>query len=274
MSLITVDRDKCRKDGICVSTCPLRLIEQRDQNSMPVSIAQAEELCVECGHCVAVCPHGALSHPKMPAASCPHLKEELRLSPEHVEHFLRARRSIRSYRDIGVDREVITKLIDIARYAPSGHNIQQVKWHIIYDSTEVKRLAAMVIDWCRHLIEKQSPFVPAMHLDLLVAAWDSGREVICQGAPHVIVTHAHAKDGMAPTSCTIALTYLDLAATAFGLGTCWAGLFNLAANVWMPMKEALDLPQRNAAYGAMILGHPKIKYHRLPLRKDPTITWK
>ena len=139
MDLLTIDPNKCKRDGICVSICPLRLIEQRDPESIPGSITKAEELCVECGHCVAVCPHGALSHQNMPSKSCPRYEKDLQLSPEHVEHFLRSRRSIRSYTDQKIDREVLTQLIHIARHAPSGHNYQPVKWHVIYNSAEVKR---------------------------------------------------------------------------------------------------------------------------------------
>ncbi len=273
MSLLTVDQDKCIRDGLCVSICPLGLIEQKGPKVAPAPKNEAEGFCVECGHCVAVCPKGALSHRSIPVEKCLPYDYDLRLFPEHVEHFLRARRSIRSYTDQKVDRPVIEKLIDIARYAPSGHNFQPVNWHVIYEPATVKSMAAIVIDWCRYLIKKQSPFAEAMHMARVVAAWDSGKEIICQGAPHVIVAYGHEKDGTAATSCTIALTFLELATAAFGLGACWAGFFSLAANVWPPMKEALNLPEKNIAYGAMMIGHPKVKYYRMPLRKDPTITW-
>ncbi len=274
MGLLTVDQHKCKRDGLCVSNCPLRLIEQKEPQAIPRPTSEAEGLCVECGHCVAVCPHGALSHRSIPVEKCLQYNNDWRLSPEHVEHFLRARRSIRSYSDQKVDCQVIEKLIDIARYAPSGHNFQPVKWHVIYDSTAVKSMAEIVIDWCRYLIKKQSPFAEVMHMARVVAAWDSGREIICQGAPHVIVAYGHEKDGTADTSCTIALTFLELATPSFGLGACWAGFFSLAANVWPPMKAALALPEDHIAYGAMMIGHPKVKYYRMPLRKEPTITWR
>ena len=73
---------------------------------------------------------------------------------------------------------------------------------------------------------------------------------------------------------TIALSYLDLAASSFGLGTCWAGYFHAAATMWPPMRNAVDLPERHTCFGAMMIGYPKYTYHRLPLRNEPRITWR
>ena len=126
----------------------------------------------------------------------------------------------------------------------------------------------------RDLLDKGGPLAKALHMDRLVAAWDAGVERICRGAPHVIVAHAPKEERTAPQACTIALTYLELAAPSFGLGACWAGYFNTAANFWPPMQEALDLPEEHVSFGAMMIGYPKFKYQRLPLRNEAHILWR
>jgi len=115
-----IDREKCKRDGICAETCPMGLIEQENDASFPIPEDDAENLCVECGHCVAVCPHGALSLKPITPEQCPPVRREWLLSPEQAEHFLRSRRSIRAYKDKPVDKELITRLIEIARCAPFG----------------------------------------------------------------------------------------------------------------------------------------------------------
>ena len=90
----------------------------------------------------------------------------------------------------------------------------------------------------------------------------------------MVVVHAPKDNRTAPAACTIALSYLELAASAFGLGACWGGYFNAASNLWPPMTEALNLPQEHASFGAMMVGHPKYTYHRIPLRNVPTVSWK
>ncbi|RLC11492.1 MAG: ferridoxin [Deltaproteobacteria bacterium] len=273
MSLFTVNNEKCKHDGICAASCPVGIIEQKGKD-VPAPIEEADELCLNCGHCVAVCPHGALSLKTMPSEQCPPVRKELALSAEQSEHFLRARRSVRVYKDKPADRETITKLIDIARFAPSGHNLQPVRWLVIYDSREVQKLAGMVADWMRYMLREQPDMAKAYHMDRVIKAWDQGIDGICRGAPHIIVAHAKEEDRTAPAACTIAMSYLELAAAPLGLGACWGGYFNIAATSWPPMQEALGLPKGNASFGAMMIGIPKYKYQRLPLRNDAQITWR
>jgi len=274
MNLLRVDLKKCRRDGICVEVCPARIIELKDQNDVPAMVSGGNAFCMDCGHCVSVCPHGALSHARMPVEKCPSLQSELLPRSEQVEHLLRSRRSTRVYKKKGVQCEDLNRLIDIARYAPSGHNIQPVKWLIIYERQEVKRLAEVVVDWMRASITKGDPLAELLEMDHVVAAWEAGNDRISRDAPHVIFTYAKKEERTAPAGATIALTFLELAAFSMGLGACWAGYFNTAALCWPPMQEALALPQGNSTFGAMLVGYPKFKYQRLPLRKAANITWR
>jgi len=89
-----------------------------------------------------------------------------------------------------------------------------------------------------------------------------------------LVTHAPKKEQSAPSACTLALSYFELAAPSLGLGACWAGFFYAASNVWPPMQQALALPEGHASFGAMMVGYPEYAYHRLPLRSEPLITWR
>ena len=273
MALFTVDKEKCKRDKICVDECPSRIIQFRDEDGVPTPVKDADTLCIHCGHCVAVCPAGALSHQSMTPEQCPPVNRDWILNPEKVEHFLRSRRSIRTYKEDIVDRDTLTRLIDIARYAPSGHNLQPVQWMVIYDSEKVQVLAGHVVDWMRSMLREQQAAAAAMHLDRIVDAWERGMDRVCRDAPHIVLAHAPKADRTAPTACTIALAYLELAAPSFGLGACWAGFFGAAAALWPPMKEVLGLPEGHTCFGAMMLGYPKYRYHRLPVRKEPNIIW-
>ena len=274
MGLLTVDQDLCRRDGICAEVCPVSIIEFKDKDAFPTLIDGGNKLCIRCGHCVAVCPHGAMTHAIMKPEECLSVNDDGLLRPEQVEYFLRFRRSIRNYKKKQVDREVLTNLINIARFAPSGHNFQPVRWLVIYESDEVQKMAGLVIEWMRHLIKEDSPLVAAMHLDRVVSFYEAGHDPICRNAPHIIVAYAQKDDRTAQTACTIALTYLELAALSFDLGTCWAGYFNAAASFWPPMQRELELPEGNISFGAMLAGYPKFKYQRMPLRNKTSIMWR
>ncbi len=273
MSLLTVDQEKCKQDRICLAVCPAKIIEFKTKEAFPTLINGGEELCIRCGHCVAVCPHGAMSHEIMKSEACTPIKDEWLVGPEQMEHSLRARRSIRVYKKKEVEHALLTRLVNIARFAPSGHNMQPVNWLVIYDRDDVRKMSGFVIEWMRHLIKEESPLAATLHMDRVVAAWEDGIDRICRDAPHVIVAYAPEDNRAAPQACTIALTYLELASASHKLGACWAGYFNAAANLWPPMQKALRLPDGHVSFGAMMMGYPKFKYHRLPLRNEAKMAW-
>ena len=102
---------------------------------------------------------------------------------EEIEHFLQARRSIRTYKSKPVSREMLARLIDTARYAPSGHNRQPVHWLVIQGDDEVQRMAGITVDWMRAMIEEQSPMAEMLHLDRPVAAWELGKDRVPERRP-------------------------------------------------------------------------------------------
>ena len=273
MSLFEVNIQTCNKDGICAAICPMGIIEMQ-KGEYPTPTAEAEDVCIRCGHCVAVCPTASLSHREMSMEKCPPIQKELHLSISQCEQFLRARRSIRTYKEQSVPKNELLKLVDLARYAPTGHNSQGVEWLVLGNSDELKHLAGITVDWMRWMLDNMSEIALSLHMDRAIRGWEEGKDIILRDAPIVVVAHAAKDDLMAPTSSTIALSYLELAATSMGLGCCWAGYFHAAATTFPPMMEALPLPEGHQCMGAMMVGYPKFRYHRLPLRKPPEITWR
>jgi nitroreductase/NAD-dependent dihydropyrimidine dehydrogenase PreA subunit len=274
MPTITIDEQKCKRDGICVAECPLGVIERTDERTMPRPTEDADEFCIKCGHCVAVCPHGALAHRECDPADCQPIRKELSLSQDQIRQFLMSRRSVRNYRDKPVDRDILEKIFHVVRYAPTGHNDQQVKWLVIQDQREVQRFAGMVADWMRYMIKEMPTAIANLHFERVVKRWEGGRDIICRNAPHIIMAYGSSLDPSARSSCLIALAHLELAVRMFGLGACWAGYFHLGAMYWPPMIKEINLPENHEPYGAMMIGYPQFAYHRIPKRNEPAIQWR
>ena len=272
MPLFVVDPSRCRHDGICAAECPTRIIEWGPADGIPRVPAALEEFCRNCGHCVAVCPSEAVTLGSMAPGQLPSVRPDWPPGPKQVAHFLRARRSIRTYTPRPVERETLAKLIDIARFAPSASNRQPVKWLVIHDADEVQRLAGLVVDWLRAGLPEQAPGA-RRNTQRFIALWESGVDVICRGAPHLIVACGPQDSPWSVTDCAIALTYLELAAPSFGLGACWAGFFTAAARQSPALQGALQTPEGHLVCGAMMVGHPRHRYTRLPLRNEAHITW-
>lgn len=274
MTLFSIDSKKCKRDGTCVAECPMQIIELKDKTAVPTPVADAQKLCINCGHCVAVCPYGAFSLTTMPAHECPPIDKKKLPSFQQLDHLIRSRRSVRVYKDKPVSNKTIATLIDTARYAPTGKNTQTIHWLVINGRENTHKLAEMVIDWMRHLINKKDPLAAAFGMKRIVLNWDKGYDGILRGAPALIIAHAPKEYRGALTDSTIALTTLELAAFANGLGTCWAGFFNIAAFIWPPLQAALDLPTGHGNFGAMMIGHAKHSFHRQPKRLEARITWR
>ena len=272
MPLFVADPARCTRDGICVAECPTHIIELAEGDTAPRVPADAEEGCRHCGHCVAVCRSGAITLDGIRPEQLPPVRTELLLGPEQVAHFLRARRSIRTFTPHPVARETLVTLLDIARFAPSASNRQPVTWLIVHDAAEVRRLAGLTVDWMRATYASQPP-AAQRNVRRFIGGWDSGLDMVCRGAPHLLIACAPADYAWSAADCAIALTYLELAAPSFGLGACWGGIFTNAARQWQPVKEALPLPEGLAVFGAMLIGHPRYRYHRLPERNEARIVW-
>lgn len=260
---LTIDSAKCKQDGLCAMACPMGLIVHA-KGSFPEAVKDAEQGCVACGHCMAVCPFDALSLQGIAPEELLLIDKDCIVGHKEMEQLIRKRRSTRKYQSKTVPHEILEKLIDTMRWSPTAANLQPIHWLVVEKPDEVKRIAGVIAEGARKL-----NFNPAM-----VEAWDKGLDVFLRGAPHLVVTHASTDNYMPTTDCAIALTCLDLMACAYGLGTCWAGVLMIVAKQYPPLVEALGLPEGHEVYGAMMLGYPKFQYHRIPDRKPSKVTWR
>ncbi len=261
---LTVDIEKCVKCYSCIAECPFDLINE-DKEGFPQLRKAALRRCIRCGHCMAVCGSGALDISISPLAESIPVDKKLLPTSQSVEHFLKGRRSIRTYKNRVADHETLAAILDVSRYAPSAHTCQSAHWSMVDDPAEVKRLAGMVVDYMREI--KVFPG--------LIRAWDLGEDKVLRGAPHLAICHADPKKSEHPVEdCTLSTAYLDLSASSFGLGSCWAGFLVQAFYKHKPLVDALALPENHIVYTALMLGYPKFKYRNIPQRDELKVTWR
>lgn len=266
-NLVTIDRDLCRRDGICSAVCPLDLFVA-EPGGLPAFREAGNKRCFECGHCVAACPHDAIAHRTIPLADSPAVDPGLALPAAAGVQFLRSRRSVRLFRGEPVPRELMGKLVDTARWAPSAMNRQPLHWLVFSDPEEVRRLAGLTVEWLR-----QDQSLGGRYAGF-IDAWERGEDRVLRGAPHLVVAHAPVEWAWSTVDCTIALSYFELAAVAHGVGTCWAGLLTRAAADCAPLAEALALPDDHRVFGALMFGYPKLCYRRIPQRREARVEWR
>jgi nitroreductase len=146
-----------------------------------------------------------------------------------------------------------------------------VQWIVVHDSDRVQKIAGLTIEWMKTLQNTSHPM--SGYIPRLIAGWERGYDVVCRGAPHLLIAHIPEGNPMAQTDAIIALTHFDIAAPAHGIGTCWAGFLAMAAISYSPLIKELGIPAgRKSAY-AIMFGYPQYKIYGIPRRKPLQVTW-
>lgn len=263
MSQISVDPSICKKDGACIAVCPARILAF-DERGFPQETADGT--CILCGHCVSVCPSLALTHAGLPGEAL--LPAAKRLpAPALMDGFLMSRRSVRNFRPRPVARETLEAVLDVARRAPTASNSQNLHWIVVNDAAKVRALSEETMHWLQSSGANQA----------LLERWEkhrkAGYDFILRGAPTLVMACAPSSYEWGRQDGAIALTFLELAAEARGLGACWAGYVTRVAGAHAPLRRALSVPEGYTVCGGLMLGERKFIYRRIPPRKPLSVQW-
>jgi len=144
---------------------------------------------------------------------------------------VKTRRSVRSYKLEPISDDVLNRVLNAARIAPSGGNRQPARFILVKDK------------------ERKQELVPLCN----------GQKFIAQ-APIVVIACGQDiqinRGGYMGKLCmlidvAIAVDHLTLAARAEGLGTCWIGSFKNNA-----IKQFLKIPETHQVVALTPLGYP------------------
>ncbi len=260
MELITVNREKCIKCGFCIKECPSLVLSMGEQG--PEAVAPQD--CRACGHCVAICPHEAIDNMKSPRVYQVDLANFPKLNSEEAERFLRSRRSIRNYKKLAVSREELLRLVNIARFAPTAKNRQNVSYVIVDDQKTLEEAVALAIKWLENdalLCKSFASYIKAYR--------EAGIDTILRGAPNLVLATTDTDFLQGRENSIFSLAYLELYAPTLGLGSCWAGAFEKCAlSENSPMLKLFNIPEGKKITGAVMVGYPQYSYQKI-VERDP-----
>jgi nitroreductase/NAD-dependent dihydropyrimidine dehydrogenase PreA subunit len=294
---VTIDPERCKKDGLCAMICPGAVIQQDEKVTVPKISNEHMERCIACGQCVAICRHGAISHSEFPPTTIRAIPFEQMPTSEHVMVLLKSRRSIRAFRDRPLAKDVIETIIDGARSAPSGHNLQSTEFLVVQDRAVLNEVSATVIEYLKFEVKRFSnPIFRTLALladrdsaesglheipgfKRMVQMFESGADPILNGAPVLLVFHARRTVGFADVNAQLALQNASLVAHAIGIGHFYTGWVLSPcraprARAWnRRIPSLLGIPPDNDLYGALALGYPIPRFKNMIERKPPVIRW-
>lgn len=263
-----VDMDKCIQCGECAKDCLWGVIEMGEYPQVPV---EKEEKCIGCQHCLAVCPTGAVSiFGKDPEESLP-LKDAFP-GPQEMEALIMGRRSTRRYKKDGVDQDLIHHLLEVTSHAPTAVNQCNTVLTVVDDAEAMARFRKEVTETALKVAADGG--IPAgwERIGDYLEGCKDGSDIIFRGAPHLLIASA-PPDTIAPMAdCHIALSYFELLANSYGIGTVWNGIARAVLTVVVPeFALKLGIPEDHEIVCVMSFGTPAVKYHRTVQRPGGTI---
>ena len=159
---------------------------------------------------------------------------------------IRSRESIRNYDpNRPVFKEIMEKILDAGRLAPSACNYQPWKFLLVSSNIMLEKVRACYTPgW----------FKDAPHILVILGLRDEAWKRSYDGYNSI------------ETDVAIAMTHIILAAENEGVGACWIEAYNPVI-----LRDALNLVEGQVIYGITPLGYPKsgfkktLKKERKPL---------
>jgi nitroreductase len=137
------------------------------------------------------------------------------------------RRSIRRYEPKEIPRDVLDKILEAGRQAPSAANKQPWHFIVLTDSEIKKELSKGMFN--RFIKDAPITVVGCAHKDLIASKWSI-------------------------VSTTIALQNMIVATWAMGIGSCWVGDFSEEK-----VKKLLNIPESWNIVALVSFGYPAEK---------------
>lgn len=275
-----VDMNTCKGDGICAEICPEDVLEMVDGHAATVN-ARADA-CILCGQCVAICPTGSIQMPKLPMEDFHELGKQAFGYDEFLD-FLNLRRSVRTFKDRPVERDLIDKILEAAATAPMGFPPHTTEVLVVDRREEMDfLLQALVKDYDFMHKGSSNPLTRAMIrlsagaenyatlknwiLDVSKHANQAYRrdrsDRYMYRAPVLMLFHANRWMIAYEENAHLVCSHAMLAAVSLGLGTTILGLVPPIVDRSKILRKRYGIPKENKVITSLILGYPKYNYRR------------
>jgi nitroreductase len=147
----------------------------------------------------------------------------------NVYEAINKRRSVRAYQNKPIPEDILNKILDAARLAPTAKNRQEFKLIVVKDPQTRKKLVEAA---------NNQQFVGEAPVVIVAVGLTPEYKMRCDIPAD-------------PVDLAIVIDHMTLAAVEEGLGTCWIGSFYQDK-----VREVLGIPSSYKTVELLILGYP------------------
>ena len=197
---------------------------------------------------------------------------------------INSRISVRAYRPEPIPRDIINTIIEAGNQAPSRGRqkkgskeflFQPWRFVVVEDQKFRQKLVQTTLPFWRNMTESMKKTHPEVYENVMrqYEAMPEPKDMVYYSAPVILFVIGPAGFEV---SCALACENIMIAATSFGLGSCYVG-FGAMVKGNDDVVKALELKDDERIYGPIVLGYPKDEPSNLasirPKKKEPIIKW-
>ena len=168
------------------------------------------------------------------------------------------RQSTRAFEQKPVPKDIISEIIEAGNKAPYTSTTRSQPWRFVVaqDPDFKQTLFQTAFPFWKNATDGMKEQYPELYemATCLYNAMEKPKDVIYYNAPVIIFVIGPATGGT--ISCALACENMMIAATSFGLGSCYTG-FGAMVKGNHEVVETLELNENEQIYGPILIGYPK-----------------
>ena len=242
-----IDVNSCIGCGKCVEDCVNGYIELViDKNGNRIASFVERGRCLECGHCNAICPQGAISGGKVEIPDCSH---------DELLSLMTRKRTVRKYA-LGerIQQDILDDIILAGQSAPTNRNRKSARIILIHE--KLPYVYNKALDYLVEIVKKDGTinplYIPTMRMN-------EKRDEVLWNAEYLVVFVGLSQNIV---DAAIAAERMQLEAEKHGIGSAYRGVMVIGINNVEELKVALGIRSNEEALISFCLGKTKKKYSR------------
>ncbi len=193
-------------------------------------------------------------------------RREIHMDYEGFLKLVKTRRSIRSFKADPIPDEYVERIIEAARWAPSGANSQPWEFIVVKDKQIKDRIVDIVNEHSEYsrkveLTREEDLRFPGVSGPVREPGYKNAPVfIILCGDPRTkeaypLLTLSTRGDSHFTSGLASAFLYMTLAATTLGLGSQWV---SATGNPFVKclLRGLLEIPEKLEIYDMLVLGYP------------------